>query len=356
LVKHLLRAPDARLSRHLNLLAVTIPSVTQINPPQGWAELVGKRRHEGNTAAFDRLGAIFGDQKIAERMAKVLADRTVPLEERKAAFVFLSDRRDLDLSSLHLALLEEAAFRSEVIPLLGRYNDKRVAKALLERLEQWTGSDRLAALNALCVQPELAKAHLKRLKKLDSKTKSGLTSLHLRQMRSLGDKEVNMLLDDLWGTVRGRSAHIKVSMEKYRKLVSGPGRGDRKAGKEVFGKVCSVCHVRDGAGGKYGPDLTGSWRNGKDYFLESIVDPNAVIGENFRLNIVTRKDGSPVSGMPVAETVEVLTIQTLTESVAIPKSAIKSRQVLDQSIMPVGLLDTLPEQEVVDLLNYLTTE
>ena len=356
LVKHLLRAPDARLSRHLNLLAVTIPSVTQINAPQGWAELVGKRRHEGNTAAFDRLGAIFGDQKIAERMAKVLADRTVPLEERKAAFVFLSGRRDLDLSSLHLALLEEDAFRSEVIPLLGRYNDKRVAKALLERLEQWTGGDRLAALNALCVQPELAKAHLKRLKKLDSKTKSGLTSLHLRQMRSLGDQEVDMLLDDLWGTVRERSAHIKVSMEKYRKLVSEPGRGDRKAGKEVFGKVCSVCHVRDGAGGKYGPDLTGSWRNGKDYFLESIVDPNAVIGENFRLNIVTRKDGSPVSGMPVAETVEVLTIQTLTESVAIPKSAIKSRQVLDQSIMPVGLLDTLPEQEVVDLLNYLTTE
>ncbi|MFP6875671.1 MAG: hypothetical protein VCA37_02470 [Roseibacillus sp.] len=112
----------------------------------------------------------------------------------------------------------------------------------------------------------------------------------------------------------------------------------------------------DGAGGKYGPDFTGSWRNGKDYFLESIVDPNAVIGENFRLNIVTRKDGSPVSGMTVGETAEVLTIQTLTESVAIPKSAIKSRQVLDQSIMPVGFFDTLPEQEVVDLLNYLTTE
>jgi putative heme-binding domain-containing protein len=86
------------------------------------------------------------------------------------------------------------------------------------------------------------------------------------------------------------------------------------------------------------------------------VDPNAVIGENFQLNIVTRKDGPPVSGMPVGETAEVLTIQTLTESVVIPKSAIKSRQVLDQSIMPVGLLDTLPEQEVVDLLNYLTTE
>jgi hypothetical protein len=42
--------------------------------------------------------------------------------------------------------------------------------------------------------------------------------------------------------------------------------------------------------------------------------------------------------------------------VAIQKSEIKSRQILEQSMMPVGLLDTLLKQEVVDLLKYLTTE
>ena len=52
----------------------------------------------------------------------------------------------------------------------------------------------------------------------------------------------------------------------------------------------------------------------------------------------------------------VLTIQTVTEVVAIQKSEIKSRQILEQSMMPVGLLDTLLKQEVVDLLKYLTTE
>ena len=52
----------------------------------------------------------------------------------------------------------------------------------------------------------------------------------------------------------------------------------------------------NGVGGKLGPDLAGSWRNGLDYFLENIVDPNAVVGENFQLHVLTKKDGTVVSG------------------------------------------------------------
>ncbi|NIP95154.1 MAG: hypothetical protein GWO24_17590, partial [Akkermansiaceae bacterium] len=51
-----------------------------------------------------------------------------------------------------------------------------------------------------------------------------------------------------------------------------------------------------------------------------------------------------------------LSIQTLTELIEIPMGEIKSRQVLQQSMMPAGLLDTLTEKEVVDLLKLLTTE
>ena len=46
------------------------------------------------------------------------------------------------------------------------------------------------------------------------------------------------------------------------------------------------------AAGKLGPDLSGTWRNGPDYFIENIVDPNAVIGDAFQLTIVTLKDGT----------------------------------------------------------------
>ena len=52
-----------------------------------------------------------------------------------------------------------------------------------------------------------------------------------------------------------------------------------------------------GVGGKLGPDLAGSWRNGLDYFLENIIDPNAVVGDNFQLHVLTKKTApsSPAS-------------------------------------------------------------
>ncbi|MFM1559076.1 MAG: PVC-type heme-binding CxxCH protein [Roseibacillus sp.] len=350
------KAPAPRFARQLNLLASTMPSTSRVGAPKGWAQLVVKRRSKENAAAFDRLASVFGDRKVAARMAKVLANSSAPLAERKEAFLLLAGRSDLDSSRTFVALLDDPAFRSGVIPLLGRYNDKLVAGALLGQLANLKGADRENALNALCAQPALAGAHLEQIKREGGKAKSGLTSLHLRQMRSLGDERVNNLIDGLWGRIVESGADMKASIEKFKKVVVDGKSSGPSAGKEVFAKLCAVCHVHNGVGGKLGPDLTGSWRNGVDYFLESIVDTNAVIGENFQLIIVTRNDGGVVSGMRSAETEEVLTIQTVTEVVAIQKSEIKSRQILEQSMMPVGLLDTLLKQEVVDLLKYLTTE
>ena len=81
-----------------------------------------------------------------------------------------------------------------------------------------------------------------------------------------------------------------------------------------------------------------------------------MIGDTFQLNIVTKKDGSVLSGMPANETDAVLTLQTLTEAIEIPKAEIKSRQVLEQSMMPPGLLDTVSEKEAIELLKFLSTK
>jgi hypothetical protein len=43
-------------------------------------------------------------------------------------------------------------------------------------------------------------------------------------------------------------------------------------------------------------------------------------------------------------------------SQTVKKSDVKSRQVLEVSMMPVGLLDALPQKEVIDLIKFLTTE
>jgi putative heme-binding domain-containing protein len=93
-----------------------------------------------------------------------------------------------------------------------------------------------------------------------------------------------------------------------------------------------------------------------DYFLENIADPNAVIGDDFQLTIVTKKDDSVVAGMVEKESDTSLVVRTLTESVSIPKGDIKSRNKLAQSLMPPGLLDAMSEREALELLKFLSTK
>jgi len=112
----------------------------------------------------------------------------------------------------------------------------------------------------------------------------------------------------------------------------------------------------NGVGGKLGPDLGGSWRNGLSYFLENIVDPNAVVGEAYQLSVITRRDGSVLSGIVDSETDTAVSIHTLTEAAIVPKTEIKERQKYAQSLMPPGLLEALPERKVIELLKFLTSK
>ena len=93
-----------------------------------------------------------------------------------------------------------------------------------------------------------------------------------------------------------------------------------------------------------------------DYFVENIVDPNAVVGDAFQLNIVTMNDGTAISGVFDSETATALTLRTLNGPVSVPLKDIKERQKLEQSLMPPGLLEALPEREMLELLKFLTSK
>ena len=107
---------------------------------------------------------------------------------------------------------------------------------------------------------------------------------------------------------------------------------------------------------KLGPDLAGSWRNGLDYFLENIIDPNAVVGDNFQLHVLTKKDGSVISGVIEQETDTAITARTVTESVIISKADLKDRQKMPVSLMPPGLLESMPERKALELLKFLLSK
>ncbi len=279
------------------------------------------------------------------------------MSERKSAFALLKRTGDREALTVFAALLDAPEFRAEIIPLLGRSDDPDTATALLQRYEKLSLADRTAALAALTSRTPLA---LTLVKSMAAGTfdKKQLTALHIRQMRNLGSEELSTLLEKTWGKFNPTSEGSKATVAKFKKLYSEAPLWAYDAGKgrEVFTKVCSTCHAYGGGDPRIGPDLGGTWRNGIDYFLENISDPNAVIGEDFQLTIITKKDSNVLAGAVEKESATTVGLRTLTESVSVAKADIKSREKLQQSLMPPGLLESLSEREALELLKFLATK
>jgi putative heme-binding domain-containing protein len=353
--------PEAAATRALRVFAFALESEAGLQPPAGWPQVSARfsaSSDKGVRNALEQLSALFGDQAVLAKTRALLADTKAPLAERKRALDLLKRAGDTESTALLVSLLDDSALRGSVIPLLASASDATAAaRGLMQRFASFSASERAAALGILTGKPALA---LPLLRGVEAGTfdKRQLTALHARQLRNLKNDDVTALLDRVWGRASESSADLRAAIVRMRQIYRDAPvwSYDVAAGQKVFERVCSACHTMNGAGGKLGPDLTGSWRNGVDYFIENIVDPNAVVGAAFQLNLITKRDGTVISGMIEKETDTVLVVRTATETLNVPKADIKERQATPQSMMPPGLLEALPEREAMELLKFLTTE
>ncbi len=142
-------------------------------------------------------------------------------------------------------------------------------------------------------------------------------------------------------------------------LIRRDGQADR--GREVFFKggttTCASCHRVQGRGQWVGPDLStiGS-KYGKDELLRSILNPSAAIGYNYRSLVVAQNDGQVITGLMVEDTPEKLVLKTSEgKRVTLRPTEIEARKMAEISLMPEGLAQAMQEQDLVNLLTYLTT-
>ena len=77
--------------------------------------------------------------------------------------------------------------------------------------------------------------------------------------------------------------------------------------------------------------------------------------ESYQLVIVTTRDGRTLSGIVAAEDAQQLTLRLPGQDTVVAKSEIQSREKSPISMMPEGLLKTLTNDEVRDLIAYLRT-
>jgi len=131
------------------------------------------------------------------------------------------------------------------------------------------------------------------------------------------------------------------------------------AGRELFHEVgCIKCHVIDGEGTIGGPELTKIREKyqGAD-LLRHVLEPSLEVAEDYRFTIFVTEAGIPVTGKVVEDDGEVLGVVTALlnpdaiEYVA--RDEIVERVPSQLSPMPSGLLVTLKESEILDLLAFL---
>ncbi|MEX2559615.1 MAG: c-type cytochrome, partial [Pirellulales bacterium] len=145
------------------------------------------------------------------------------------------------------------------------------------------------------------------------------------------------------------------AIEDYKRVLTPEylAGADRSQGRLIFSRDCANCHRLFGEGSTAGPDLTDLQRSNLEYLLQTTIDPNSLVGLDYRTVVVVMKDGRLISGLVTQEDEKAVTLQTATESVTIPKNEIDERSNSKVSIMPEGLLQKLTKDQVRDLIGYL---
>jgi putative heme-binding domain-containing protein len=136
------------------------------------------------------------------------------------------------------------------------------------------------------------------------------------------------------------------------------GRNFKNGEKMYAAARCVVCHRFQGDGGATGPDLSQvAGRFTLKDLCESIVEPSKVISDQYKASVVTTKKGKDYTGRIVSETKETVTIlldpEDSSKVVELQKADIEESKPSPVSTMPDGLLKSLNENEVLDLLAYL---
>lgn len=130
-------------------------------------------------------------------------------------------------------------------------------------------------------------------------------------------------------------------------------------GRKMFAAAnCFACHRFDNQGGSVGPDLTIlSGRFSSRDLLESIMEPSKEISDQYGSVQIYTIDGKVVAGRIVNLSGDSLRVQTNmmkpSELTSVDRKQVEEIVESKLSMMPVGLLDTMDEKEVLDLMAYL---
>ncbi len=323
--------------------------------PAQWNNLrTGIQKNSELADLVQTISQQFGDAEAAARSLADLQSISVSTEKKNAAIRALSAKQWPELEQALPALWEQEALRIEAIRAVAAYDSWNLGRALLEQYPSFSPTEKLEVVQAMASRTVYGNLITSALQK-ELIPKRDIPAYVARQLRRV----VGNGFVETWGPIDDLGFDRAHEFEKYRLLLTDAAiqSADLNNGRNVFQRSCGACHKLYDVGGVLGPDLTGSNRANLDYILSNMLDPSGEIQDDYKMVVVTTRDGRTYAGNIQSENERQLRLRVAGQDpVTINKSEIQSRETAPNSMMPEGLLQTLTDQEVIDLVAYLRTE
>ncbi|MDB4372661.1 c-type cytochrome [Mariniblastus sp.] len=166
--------------------------------------------------------------------------------------------------------------------------------------------------------------------------------------------DIRQKANELFPIAATKNSQTLPSMDRLSKR-----KGDAGKGQLVFENAgtCAKCHRVNGKGIEVGPDLSEIGNKlSKVALYESILFPSAGISHNYENWMIQKSDGRSITGVLLGETateIQVKDDKGIQHNIRLDEIDARKRQQV--SLMPADLHKELTTNELIDLVEYLST-
>ena len=333
--------------------------LSDIEPPKNWDEVYATLKGDKRVSEMaTEIAQQFGDIEATMQLISTLNNKKESIEEKRAAIRTLANKQHPILIDLIPELIEEKGLRKEAIRSMAAYHstwDKgNLGGLMMEKYNEFDASEKLEVVQAMASRNIYARRLSWALQKgtIPKKDIPAYTARQLRRVLGSGFLEV-------WGPLQKETSENMAAMAKYKNMLTNENISTADAGKGryIFEGLCGACHVMYGEGGILGPELTGADRSNIDYLLNNVMDPSGIVQDDYKMVMITTRDGRTYAGNIANENDRSITLRVVgQDAVVISKSSIQSMDNSELSMMPEAMLDDMSPSQVLNLFAYLMSK
>lgn len=318
----------------------------------GWVDGLSKNRERAKSFDWSGMRSSEAWRSLRDRARTALGDEAAPLTLRVQAVSLLQREPLEEVEELFVERLSPRQPRElqlAVARAIGAYGTGEAAELLIGRSRGLSPAVRAEVVDMLAGRPTWHGP-------LFAAIEGGAI-----RATDVSVSRRGLLLKSADAGIRGRAEALfgasAVSSRQAALDASRPAlelAGDPRRGFETFRRECAGCHRSRDTGFEVGPPLGSVKNRSPQELLVHILDPNREVGPNFVDHVAVLKDGRTLTGLLLSETeTQVVLVRAQGLRDEIPRQEIDELVSSGKSLMPEGLEQKLPPQDLADLIDYL---